>query len=658
MRFLTCGDGGVLVELADLDETLRVFAALRSATTADKPRGSVLDAVTQLIPAARTILIAFDPLLASRAGIIAAVRALDVSADVCRRSRTVEIPVVYDGEDLADIARLLGVSASQIIARHCARAWSVAFVGFAPGFAYLTGGDEIFDVPRRTVPRLSVPAGAVGLAGTFSGVYPRVSSGGWQLLGHTERTMWDEHADPPALLQPGDAVRFTPVRERAVAAPVSCLSDSGESDNCDAKIRFHVSDSPESDKQKAGKRCGPDSAGVATAALEAVRPGLLTTFQDDGRRSADMGVTGSGAADPCSSHLANALVGNPANAPVLEITGGGVRFVAHGDAVVAVAGAPAPITIIGNADRNDGVSAQHNAEGRAHALERTVVIRQEAMLLRDGEAIEIGVPSSGLRDYLAVRGGFDVERSLGSAATDTMSGIGPKPIVSGQFLAVCRPEASPSITACGGGDGTDRRGADRRGAGKGGTDGDGTCGNSVGLPEPWPEHLPKSGEITELHVHLGPRDDWFTTTGISDFLNRIWTVTAQSNRVGLRLQGECSLERRDAAELASEATPPGSIEVPTSGQPVIFLRDQPVTGGYPVIAVLTPRSLNLAGQLPPGAQIRFRCLSDSGESDTWNRILASQLSDSPESDNQESDKQCAQSQEHKEIRQCPDCSES
>ncbi len=128
-------------------------------------------------------------------------------------------------------------------------------------------------------------------------------------------------------------------------------------------------------------------------------------------------------------------------------------------------------------------------------------------------------------------------------------------------------------------------------------------------------------------MRLGPRDDWFTATGISDFFDQIWTVTAQSNRVGLRLQGERSLERRDATELASEATLPGSIEVPTSGQPVIFLRDQPVTGGYPVIAVLTSESLILAGQLPPGAKIRFR------------------MSDSPESD-----KQNTQSQEHREAR--------
>mgnify|MGYP000727210996 CR=1 FL=1 len=291
MRFLTCGADGILVELADLDETLRVFAALQSAVkhaveqTAESPERaaqpsttSVFAGVKQLIPAARTVYVAFDPLLSSRVELTAAIRALNVAADMERHSRIVEIPVIYDGEDMADVADLLGISVDEVVRRHCDTAWSVAFVGFAPGFAYLTGGDPIFDVPRRKVPRLSVPAGAVGLAGTFSGVYPRVSSGGWQLLGHTETPMWDERADPPALLQPGDTVRFTPVRDAV----------SGGS----ASVSASVSDSVQVSQ-------APDSMSVSASspALEVLRSGLLTTFQDDGRVAANMGVTGSGAAE-------------------------------------------------------------------------------------------------------------------------------------------------------------------------------------------------------------------------------------------------------------------------------------------------------------------------------------------------------------------------
>ena len=564
MRFLTCGAGGMLVELADLDETLRVFAALQDAVKhIVKPAYA---GVRQLIPAARTIYVSFDPLMVSRDGMESAIRALDAADEVGRHSKIVDIPVVYDGEDVADVADVLGISADEVVRRHCGSAWSVAFVGFAPGFAYLTGGDPIFDVPRRKVPRLSVPAGAVGLAGTFSGVYPRASSGGWQLLGHTETPMWDEHADPPALLQPGDTVRFAPVRHRAAVVDVPQPS---------------AADGP--DARDAGSAPDPSRACPApspsSAALDVLRPGLLTVFQDDGRAAANMGVTGSGAADRASFHLANALVGNPSNTPALEIAGGGVRMRAHGEVVVAVAGAPTDVVIEGTRQSGKDEADPSGANGRigSTASERTVVTMQQPMLLRDGETLSIAPPASGLRDYLAVRGGFDVETTLGSAATDTMSGIGPRPLSAGRRLAICDPR----------------------------TVGD----RGVGLPQPWPTDLPCSGDITELAVRLGPRDDWFTTDGLSTFLTQTWTVTMQSNRVGLRLSGNLPLERADARELASEATPPGAIEVPTSGQPVVFLRDQPVTGGYPVIAVLEPESLDMAGQLPPGAQVRFRIVS-------------------------------------------------
>ena len=394
MRFLTCGADGILVELADLDETLRVFAALQSAVkhaveqTAESPERaaqpsatSVFAGVKQLIPAARTVYVAFDPLLSSRVELTAAIRALNVAADVERHSRIVEIPVIYDGEDMADVADLLGISVDEVVRRHCDAVWSVAFVGFAPGFAYLTGGDPIFDVPRRKVPRLSVPAGAVGLAGTFSGVYPRVSSGGWQLLGHTETPMWDERADPPALLQPGDTVRFTPVRDAV----------SGGS----ASVSASVSDSVQVSQ-------APDSMSVSasTPALEVLRSGLLTTFQDDGRVAANMGVTGSGAADRTSSHLANALVGNPANTPVLEIAGGGVRMRAIGSVVVAVTGASADVTITGSRQSQDsqggsngtfapnspgGCSGRTVLNASNDAADRTTIAMQQPVLLRDGK---------------------------------------------------------------------------------------------------------------------------------------------------------------------------------------------------------------------------------------------------------------------------------
>jgi KipI family sensor histidine kinase inhibitor len=126
----------------------------------------------------------------------------------------IEIPVTYDGPDLADVTSHTGLSEDEIVAAHTGTPWTVAFGGFAPGFAYLVGGDERLVVPRRESPRTSVPAGSVGLAGEFSGVYPRSSPGGWQLIGRTDAVMFDVDRDPPALLAPGAHVRFVESRSR------------------------------------------------------------------------------------------------------------------------------------------------------------------------------------------------------------------------------------------------------------------------------------------------------------------------------------------------------------------------------------------------------------------------------------------------------------
>jgi KipI family sensor histidine kinase inhibitor len=123
-----------------------------------------------------------------------------------------EIPVVYDGADLDEVASRTGLTPDEVIDAHTSTPWRVGFGGFAPGFAYLIGGDERLKVPRRSEPRTKVPTGSVGLAGEFSAVYPRESAGGWQLIGRTDTVMWDLDRDPPALLRPGMWVRFRAVR--------------------------------------------------------------------------------------------------------------------------------------------------------------------------------------------------------------------------------------------------------------------------------------------------------------------------------------------------------------------------------------------------------------------------------------------------------------
>lgn len=204
MRLLPCGDAAVLAEVDDLEQAMALHAAVR----ADPPPG-VLD----LVPAARTLLLRFVPAETSAAAMAAHLRAVrPVDPSPPDAAEPVRLEVRYDGPDLADVADLTGLSEAEVVDLHTTAEWTVAFTGFAPGFGYLVGGDERLHVPRREESRTAVPEGSVGLAGEFTGAYPRESPGGWQLIGTTEAVLWQADRDPPALLAPGARVRFEAVR--------------------------------------------------------------------------------------------------------------------------------------------------------------------------------------------------------------------------------------------------------------------------------------------------------------------------------------------------------------------------------------------------------------------------------------------------------------
>lgn len=206
-RIRPYGDRALLVELADTDQVVAWVDALRLQG---------VPGVADLVPAAETVLV----LAAEDQDVRVLRKALRQVEPAQARSAAadgvvVEVTVRYDGPDLADVARLTGLSEDEVVAAHTGQSWRVAFGGFAPGFAYLVGEDDRLHVPRRDSSRTAVPAGAVGLAGDYSGVYPRESPGGWQLIGTTDARMWDLERDPPALLNPGATVRFTAAEHRA-----------------------------------------------------------------------------------------------------------------------------------------------------------------------------------------------------------------------------------------------------------------------------------------------------------------------------------------------------------------------------------------------------------------------------------------------------------
>jgi KipI family sensor histidine kinase inhibitor len=199
MRVLPSGTTALLVELETLDDVLALYAAL-----VDEPPAGVLD----VVPAARTVLLVSDPALTSLSAVADAVKRTTPRRDRREVGQLVELPVSYDGADLLEVGRLLGLDPADVVRRHVGAEWTVAFCGFAPGFGYLTQASGQWDVPRRTSPRTRVPSGSVALAGEFSSVYPRESPGGWQLIGRTEVAVFDLSRDPAALFRPGNRVRF------------------------------------------------------------------------------------------------------------------------------------------------------------------------------------------------------------------------------------------------------------------------------------------------------------------------------------------------------------------------------------------------------------------------------------------------------------------
>jgi len=285
---------------------------------------------------------------------------------------------------------------------------------------------------------------------------------------------------------------------------------------------------------------------TADRALEVLATGPLTLVQDLGRAGfAAIGVGRSGAADREAFRLGARLLAQPYTSAALEVTLGGLSLRARGNAMLALTGAPAPADVDGRGIGYYGPFA-----------------------LADGQILTLGTPPVGLRTYVSVRGGVSVPSVLRSRATDTLSGLGPEPVRAGDIVPVGPPPADfPNVDQA----------------------------PTAAL----------SGETLLLRALRGPRDDWLADPGA--LVATEWTASSRSDRVGMRLVGEPLQHHasRIRQELPSEGVVRGSIQVPPGGEPVIFLADHPVTGGYPVVAVLVDDAIDRAAQAVPGQQIRI-----------------------------------------------------
>lgn len=293
-------------------------------------------------------------------------------------------------------------------------------------------------------------------------------------------------------------------------------------------------------------------ASVFAAVLVA---GPLTLIEDLGRPgAADLGLGPSGALDRRSLVLANRLLGNPRGAAGLEILLGGLELRFEEDTRIAVTGARGPVQL----------------DGREIPLNAAVAVRA-------GSVLRFGPAAAGLRYYLAVDGGLEAPLLLGSASADVLSGMGPAPLRAGDVLSR-RPAPLPAVPA-----------------------------GAVPCPaaaQPAVKDAPPPGKLLTVRITPGPRRDWFDPQSWRRLTGQEWTVSPQSNRIAVRLLG-APLTRVRAGELPSEGMVTGALQVPPSGLPAVFLADHPVTGGYPVIAVVRSADIDDLGQAGPGQRLRF-----------------------------------------------------
>ncbi|MHB8497593.1 MAG: 5-oxoprolinase subunit B/C family protein [Acidimicrobiales bacterium] len=518
----TFGDAAILCAVTDLC----VGRTLASAVS-----NRLGESALEVVVGWDSVLVVLDSGRADPAAVMGLLAELAAHAERTRSAgratgepdhRSHALPVTFDGCDLDVVAQRLLRSPGELVSLLCRSELEVGFLGFAPGFAYLTGLPEpLAALPRRSSPRLAVPAGSVAVAGGFAAVYPHPTPGGWWLLGTTPVRLFDPLTPPYARLQPGDRVRFL---DAGAGPPIGPGTERDPSATGSARR-------PLPDDRRGG--------------LDVVAGGLLTLVEDAGRRRvAHLGVPSAGPADPDAMVLANRLAGNLDGAAVLELTGNGpqLRFGAAGHAVVVGTG---PDTV------------EVEVDGRQVEDRRVLPVGA-------GQVLSVGRVRCGLRAYVAVSGGLLVPTAVGSRSADVLSGLGPAPLRAGDHLPLGDP---------------------------------GRPRGTLLLPS---RSAPPGGPTT-LRVLTGPHD---TTPEVQrGLIETIWTVTAESNRVGIRLDGIGRLPPVDPISSTPMVT--GAVQVPPDGRPIILGPDHATIGGYPVPATVITADLTLLGQLRPGDAVRL-----------------------------------------------------
>lgn len=524
----------------------------------------VLTGILEWTPAFTSVTVHADPRQETLSGLDAALLDLAGQAeDQLPPGRTWEIPACFDenyAPDLHSLAEACSLSPEHIIERMQESMLTVGMLGFMPGLPYLDGIPAEMQQPRRKTPRTSVPERSIAVAGTQCVIYPWQCPAGWHLLGRTPVPLFSLNwKSRPALLAPGDSVRWRPISvdeylelEQACAAadwqPESLLADA-QTQAQTPSARFSLD----------SEGCAPAAVAESRSCLEILDGAWGVSVQDEGRSGwRYLGVPLAGAHDPETFRIANALAGAPEGSAALELLGGGPRFRVAGPAVrCGLAG--------------DALLKVSRASG-----ESLEIPSGRGTVLKPGDVASV-VCHSPRPAYLAFSGGIQLDPVLGSRSTYLRSRLGG---LEGRTLQTGDRLETGSLPASEQG-----------------------CDLLLG-PDPVREPADDAAPV-ELRVIAGPQRDHFTPQALEQFYSTVYTVSPQADRMGLRLHGPALEHGELGADIPSDGIVPGAIQVPADGMPIILLSDAQTTGGYTKPCVVIRADMPLLGRLVPGDRIRF-----------------------------------------------------
>ena len=461
-------------------------------------------------------------------------------------ARTITIPVCYEDQefapDLEKVALHAKLSKEEVIKLHSSSDYLIYMMGFLPGFPYLGGMNPRLETPRLETPRTKIPAGSVAIGGAQTGLYPVESPGGWNIIGRTPLRLFDVERKPFFLYEAGDKIRFLPITREEFENFDESLWLAQVAGKSEASIET----SDDAADSKEVYECG--------GGIKILEPGLLTSIQDSGITGFQKyGIGQSGAMDQISFALANQICGNEKNAACLETTlaGPSIRFVTACD--FAITGA-----VFENATL-DGMRIEMNKKISAKA----------------GSLLSCGFASKGLRSYIAFSGGLLVPKIFRSSSTNLKSKIGGymgRKLQADDQLAIGINKKNPLLVP------------DNKST----------------------EGFTENKDVLLLDCIKSSQFDFFQEKIVKKFTDSIYTVSAESDRMGIRFTGpglECG-----KTDIISDAIPFGAVQITSAGLPVVMAADRQTTGGYAKIACVKKSAMYRLAQALPGTKVRFNLL--------------------------------------------------